>query len=144
MIRFVHTTVDDIPELQSWIHADPWHSYKDAAEWWICGGYLTFKLADAEGDVIFVRFDKEDTLARLHAQFAPIEVVTERRVAIAINYGITSFISHAIKNGVTGIVTESVSPKLVAFLTGRMGFKPSTGNENDYVLNFDLKSSEGQ
>ena len=27
MIRFVRTTVDDTPELQSWIHADPWHSY---------------------------------------------------------------------------------------------------------------------
>jgi hypothetical protein len=143
MIKFVRTTVEDIPKLQSWISVDPWHSFKDAAEWWIYG-YLTFKLVDPEGDVLFVRLDKDgESRVRLHTQFAPPDVVSTRRVAAAIVYGITAYIPHGIANSVTGIVTESVSPKLVAFLIGKMNFEPLTGN--DYVLDFSkLKSSEGQ
>jgi hypothetical protein len=139
MIHFVRTTAADESTLRAWIDADPWHSYKDAVEWWInVGGYLTFKLVDKEGDVLFVRLDREGpdgTMVRLHTQFAPKDAVSEKRVAIAINFGITAFIPHGVASGIEGIITESVSPKLIAFLESRMGFK-RLDNTDDYVLYF--------
>ena len=145
-LRFVRSTNEDLATLHAWINADPWHSYKDAAEWWISGGYLAFKLVDKDGDVLFVRLDHEDcsgTLVRLHTQFAPDDVVSKRRVAKALSFGVTEFAPHGVANGLTGFVTESVSPDLIAFMVHHIGFKPNTGN--DFVLNFsDLKKSEGQ
>ena len=141
-VRFVITTKDDESTLHEWINADPWHSYKDAVEWWTSGGYLTFKLVDEKGTVVFVRLDRDlGTLVRLHAQFAPSNVVSENRTAVAITRGIRDFISHAVSNGVTGIVTELMSPKLVSFMCSpALGFKKVEGTEKDYLLMF----SEGK
>ena len=138
MVKFVPTKGEDRPLIVSWIDADPWHSYKDAADWWITGGYLQFKLVDEQGVTMFVRFDVEGTEVRLHTQFAPKAEVDEKRVAMAISQAIPEFIPVAKGNGVTGIITESSSPKLVQFLCGRLGFQPLAGN--DYKLTF----SEGQ
>lgn len=136
MIKFVPTKFEDSDLLRSWIESDPWHSFKDEVTWWITGAYLTFKLVDEEGIVLFVRLDRDKgTLLRLHTQFAPIMEVSEARVAMAIIKGISSFIPHAITNGVTGIITESVSTKLVAFLQKHLNFKPVEGN--DFLLTFD-------
>lgn len=135
MAKFLPTTFEDAPLLKKWIEADPWHSYKDAVEWWIVGDYLTFKLVDDQGVVIFVRFNREaDYFLRLHSQFGPVSEVSERRVAMAIAQAIPEFIPHAKSNNAVGIVTESVSPKLVTFLCNRMGFKHSSSD--DYLLEF--------
>jgi len=137
MINFVKTTTD-VLLLQSWIDADPSHSVKEAADWWVFGGYLHFKLVDEQGTTMFVRFDREGDLLRLHTQFAPVEEVSETRVAKAISQAIPEFSSYAKLDNVAGIITESSSPKLIAFLCGRLGFK-SHGNDN-YVLVFDQES----
>jgi hypothetical protein len=137
MISFVPTTFEDVPQLARWIMADPWHTIKDSTDWWI-HGYLTFKLVDERGTVIFVRFDREDDVLRLHSQFGPLSEVSERRVASAIIEGINNFIPYAKVDGVTGIITESISSKLVSFLKKYLGFEWSACN--DYKLTF----SEGQ
>lgn len=145
MIEFIKTTEEDMPLIQRWISLDPWHArpdYKDDAAWWASLWYYspqanaTFKLVDDEGIVLFVRLDQDrDTLLRLHTQFGPVEEVSEKRVAQAIMYGIKTFIPHGVQNGATGIITESMSPKLIAFLIKRLNFKQDTGN--DYLLTFE-------
>lgn len=134
MLNFVTTTQEDLPLLKSWIDADSWHSNKESIEWWL-RGYLSFKLVDDRGTTVFVRFDREGDLVRLHSQFATTEEVSETRVALSISEAIPRFIECAKRDGVKGIVTESVSPKLVAFLAARLGFEYA-GYGNDYVLPF--------
>jgi hypothetical protein len=134
MISFVPTTFEDVPQLARWIQADPWHTIKDSTDWWI-HGYLTFKLADDKGTVIFVRFDREKDVLRLHSQFGPLSEVSERRVASAIIQGIQNFIPYAKLDGATGIITESISVKLVSFLQQHLGFKPVLSTD-DYELDF--------
>lgn len=133
MVNFVATTQEDLPVLQSWIDADSWHQNKESVEWWL-RGYLSFKLVDDRGITVFVRFDREGDRVRLHSQFAIPSEVSEHRVAVSISEAIPRFIECAKVDGVKGIVTESVSPKLVAFLTTRLGFVPDEGN--NYVLKF--------
>ena len=133
MLNFVTTTQEDLPLLKSWIDADVWHQNKESVEWWL-RGYLSFKLVDDRGTTVFVRFDREGDLVRLHSQFAIPSEVSERRVAFSISEAIPRFIECAKVDGVKGIITESVSPKLVAFLTTRLGFAPAEGN--NYVLMF--------
>lgn len=120
--------------LKSWIDADVWHQNKEEVDWWL-RGYLSFKLVDERGTTVFVRFDREGDMVRLHSQFAIPSEVSEARVALSIMDAIPRFIECAKVDGVKGIVTESVSPKLVAFLQTRLGFEYS-GAGNDYVLKF--------
>ena len=120
--------------LKSWIDADAWHQNKEEVDWWL-RGYLSFKLVDERGTTVFVRFDREGDKVRLHSQFAIPSDVSEARVALSIMDAIPRFIECAKVDGVKGIVTESVSPKLVAFLQAHLGFEYS-GAGNDYVLKF--------
>jgi hypothetical protein len=142
VINFVLLLHEDLPLLKSWIAADTWHTNTESPEWWF-GGYISFKLVDDRGIVLFVRFDREGDFVRLHTQFAPPSEVSEKRVALAISDAIPRFSECAKIDGVKGIVTESVSPKLVAFLQTRFGFKLDKGN--DYVLVFDREENhDGQ
>lgn len=134
MIAFETIKQEDLQLLKSWIGNDPWHTNKEAVEWWT-KGYISFKLVDELGPTVFIRFDREDDRVRLHSQFAPSQEVSEKRVAISIVDAIPRFIEKAKVDGVKAIVTESVSPKLVAFLTSRVGFDYA-GHGNDYVLSF--------
>jgi hypothetical protein len=133
VINFVATTQEDLPVLKSWVDADSWHQSKEETDWWL-RGYLSFKLTDDRGITVFVRFDREGELVRLHSQFATSSEVSEVRVALSISEAIPRFIVCARADGVKGIITESISPKLIAFLTTRLGFVHSQGN--DYVLMF--------
>lgn len=133
MINFVATTQEDLPLLKSWVDEDSWHHSKEETDWWL-RGYLSFKLTDERGVTVFVRFDREGDLVRLHSQFATPSEVSEARVALSISEAIPRFSVCARVDGVKGIITESISPKLIAFLTTRLGFVHSKGN--DYVLMF--------
>ena len=133
MVTFEAITQEDLSQLKSWIDVDLWHQNKEEVDWWM-RGYISFKLVDERGPTVFVRFDREGDLVRLHSQFAIPSVVSESRVAISISEAIPRFIECAKVDGVKGIITESVSPKLVAFLTTRLGFVHS--KDNDYVLMF--------
>ena len=134
MLTFVAITQEDLPQLKSWIDTDAWHQNKEEVDWWL-RGYLSFKRVDERGTTVFVRFDREGDKVRLHSQFAIPSEVSEARVALSIMDAIPRFIECAKVDGVKGIVTESVSPKLVAFLQARLGFEYS-GAGNDYVLKF--------
>ena len=131
MVKFVPTVDADRPLIESWIDADFWHSVKDA-KWWTFG-YLTFKLIDEHGITMFVRLDREGDLVRLHTQFAPVEEVSKKRVATAIMQAIPEFIPYAKLDNLTGIITESISERLVAFLK-KLGFEHIAGY--DYMLKF--------
>jgi hypothetical protein len=133
VLNFETIKQEDLPQLKSWIDADSWHQTKEEVEWWL-RGYISFKLVDERGPTVFVRFDLEGDLVRLHSQFATTSEVSEHRVALSISEAIPRFIECAKVDGVKGIITESVSPKLVAFLTTRLGFAPAEGN--NYVLMF--------
>jgi hypothetical protein len=81
-------------------------------------------LEDAQGIVLFLRADDEhDGRVRLHVQFAP-SVVSKRRVAVALLKAIPVF-ADTVKRP---LVTESVSPSLIAFLQ-RVGFKAVEGTD---------------
>ena len=137
MTKFVETTLEDIPLLESWIAADPYHVNKDTASWWLTGAqgsYLAFKLVDERGTVVFARFDREGDFLRQHGQFAPLDQVSEKRVAISYSECFPKLITQVKLDGIRGVVTESVSPKLVAFLCNRLGFVSDVAN--DYKLTF--------
>ena len=136
-INFVPTVEEDLPLIKTWIDADPWHPYKSAERWWLTaaiGSFIAFKLVDELGTVVFVRFDKEGNLIRMHGQFAPADQVSEKRVAKALLESIPRFILEIKTRGIIGIITESVSPRLVAFLCNRLGFKLVVND--DYKLIF--------
>lgn len=133
MLNFVTISQEDLPLLKSWIDADAWHQNKEEVEWWL-RGYISFKLVDDRGITVFVRFDREGDLVRLHSQFAPPAEVSEKRVALAISEAIPRFSECAKLDGVKGIITESISPKLVSFLCNRLGFQSHAAN--DYLLSF--------
>jgi hypothetical protein len=140
--NFVLLLHEDLSLLKSWIAADSWHTNTESPEWWF-GGYISFKLVDDRGVVLFVRFDREGEFVRLHTQFAPPSEVSEKRVALAISDAIPRFSECAKVDGVKGIVTESISPKLIAFLCARLGFQLDSGT--DYVLLFDREENhDGQ
>ena len=132
---------EDLPEISYWIECDP-HHRDQPAEFWLTGhgclspdNFFIAKHADAEGTVAYTRVDLEGDGFRLHTQFAPPDVVAKGRVAAGILEFLQMLIGEAKKYGRSYIITESVSPKLVAFLTN-LGWHPTTGLNND--LQFDV------
>jgi hypothetical protein len=128
--------VEDLPEIAYWIECDPHHK-DQPAEFWLTGNdcYFAAKHADAEGTVAYTRVDTEGDGFRLHTQFAPPDVVAKGRVAAGIVEFLQMLVGQAKQTGRSYIVTESTSPKLVAFLTN-LGWHPTTGLNND--LQFDI------
>jgi hypothetical protein len=135
------TTLEDLPKIREWLAADPWHQAdpRHTAEFLLTGnGMLTFCLTDDEGPLCFVRLDKEGDwdapMARLATQFGPESEVSKKRLVTGLlGSGIPAIILHAQERGCMGIVFESISPTLIAFM-GKLGFKAAGGD--DYVLTF--------
>jgi len=138
MAKITVTTEADLPQIQEWINADPYH--KDdprcTAEGLLTGnGALAFCLGDDEGPLCFVRLDVESEFLRLSTQFGPeAEVSKKRLVTGLLSTGIPAIIIFAKEGKYKGIVFESTSPTLIAFMD-KQGFRPLSGN--DYVLNFE-------
>jgi hypothetical protein len=131
MTRFVASTGADVLNLMEWIAADPYHHEHITPHWWLTAqGYLSFRLDDAWGPVLYVRVDDEGEYFRLHVQFAPPDLVSRSRVVCAMLDAIPQMVEIARLKGKRGLITESVSPSLIAFLC-KQGFKPTTNN--DYV-----------
>jgi hypothetical protein len=74
-------------------------------------------------------------LVRMHIIFAPETVVSRLRIAKAIYVALPLVIQHIKKDGLDGIIFDSVSSGLIKFL-GRFGFKAVEGTQ-DYKLSFE-------
>lgn len=141
MLNISLTTRQDLPTIESWLKADPWHSGETrnspAALLSGSGALLCFQVQDDKGTVFFIRLDKEGDLVRVAAQFGPEEVVSKRRVILGLA---KAFLPAAKKfaqdRGYKGLVFESVNPKLIAFMD-KLNFKPAEGD--DYVLRFEVE-----
>ncbi len=132
------TMETDIPKINEWISSDPWHKDdKHSAEWLLTGGgKLSFCLSDDIGPLCFVRLDEEGEMLRLATQFGPEDEVSKSRlVAGLLSMGIPAIIEFGKVKGYKGIVFESTSESLIAFMN-RLGFFKAAG-ENDYALTFE-------
>lgn len=138
MIRLTEVTSQDVEQIKEWTASDEWHAYlkPSSAESYVTGnGLLSFCIQDDKGPVVFVRFDKDGDLLRVATQFAPVSVVSKRRlIAGIITALVPSIVSVGKENGLKGAVYESVSPTLINFMS-KFGFK-AAGND-DYVLTFE-------
>jgi len=132
------TKTTDLPQIAEWIQSDPWHrdDPRHTPEFLLTGyGMISFCLTDDKGPLCFVRLDEEGKLLRLATQFGPESEVSKRRlVAGLLGEGIPYIIAFARENNYKGIVFESTSPTLIAFMD-KLGFKSVGGV--DYQLTFE-------
>jgi len=128
----------DLQQIEEWILADPYHrdDLSNKAEFMQTGlGLLTFCLTDEAGPLCYVRLDAEGEVMRLATQFAPESEVSKRRLVTGLlKEGIPAIITFGKENGYKGIIFESTSPTLIAFMD-RLGFKSVGGV--DYQLTFE-------
>jgi len=141
-IKFTPTTTEDIPQLQEWIAADPWHQGQ-TPEFWLTGApnsLLAFCLQDDRGPVLYARVDQGDP-ATLHTQFAPVEVVSKGRLVRGMLKAMPVLFNH-VKTKASAIVFESVSPTLIVFML-RAGFV-RVEDTDDYNLEFAPSAEESE
>lgn len=136
MIKFSTSTLDDIEQIKEWGLNDPYHFHLGQSEWWLTGngGMLAFCLMDEDGPLAYVRLDTEGDLTRLHTQFAPEEVVSKKRLVLGMIDAIQVTTPLLKEKGSKGIIFNSVSPSLIAFMS-TLGFNPV--GSNDYVQTFE-------
>lgn len=138
MIHFSVSLESDIPQLAEWASIDPYHFHQGQPEWWLTGvegSLLAFILTDERGPLTFVRLDREGEHVRIHTQFAPREEVSQRRLVAGMIQCLDVLVMRATVEGFKGMIFNSVSPSLIAFMGKRFGFK-SVGND-DYRLDFE-------
>jgi hypothetical protein len=140
MIQFGESIVDDQSQISEWTKTDPYHFHQldySGPGWWLTGsGLLAFTLLDERGPLCYVRLDEEDGRIRIHTQFAPEAVVSKRRLLVGMIQCVTKLIE-LYRPTHNGMVFNSVSPSLIAFMGKRFGFM-SVGND-DYRLDFEDK-----
>jgi hypothetical protein len=140
-MRLIETLPTDIPQIDEWINADPFHKDdpKVYAEGFLTGlGALSFCVVDDEGPLFFVRLDVEGERLRLATQFAPLEVVSKSRLITGLlSTGIPAIIAFAKKGGYSGIVFESTSESLIFFML-KQGW--ALDKDDDYVLRFEQEN----
>jgi hypothetical protein len=136
MINLSESTLDDLEQLTEWILHDPYHFHQGQPEWWLTGNdnLLAFCLMDEIGPVCYVRLDSENGYVRIHTQFAPESVVGKRRLVSAMVQCMSKLIEFY-KESAKGMIFNSVSPSLVAFMSKNLKFE-SVGND-DYQLEFE-------
>jgi len=142
MVKLTPTLPSDLEKIQKWIQVDPWHKdeTRHSAEFLLTGnGLLTFCLTDDNGPICFVRLDAEGEMLRLATQFGPESEVSKKRLVVGLlSMGIPAIVKFGKDQGFKGIVFESTSESLVAFMS-RQGFKHV--NDNDYALVFEAQRS---
>lgn len=138
MINFTASTEDDLQQLSEWIAHDPYHFHLGQPEWWLTGAadsLLAFCLMDERGPLTYVRLDNEGEYVRIHTQFAPEAIVSKRRLVVGMLQTVEKLIEIYKADRKKGMIFNSVSPSLVAFMDKRLGFK-AVGND-DYRLDFE-------
>jgi hypothetical protein len=134
------TTIEDVEQICAWSKIDIDESHrKTNPEFWLTaapGSYFGGAIEDADGIVLYFRFDREqESLLRMHTQFAPSTKVNRSRVAKAISAVLPSYLQIVQADGIDGIVFETRFPELVAFMA-RLGFIKAEGKHDDYILEF--------
>jgi hypothetical protein len=140
MINFSSSTADDLDQLGEWIANDPYHFHLGHPEWWLTGAensLLAFCLMDSKGPLTFVRLDNEGEYVRIHTQFAPKDIVSTRRLIVGMIACMDQLILLCKMWAAKGMIFNSVSPTLIAFMDKKFKFK-SVGND-DYRLEFEVK-----
>lgn len=140
MINFTPSTLDDIEQIKEWAAHDSYHFHQGQPDWWLTGAedsLLAFCLQDEKGPLTYVRLDAEGEYVRIHTQFAPLTVVSKRRLIVGMLETVKILIVFYSEVGAKGLVFNSVSPSLIAFMDKCLGFK-SVGNSNDYRLDFEV------
>jgi len=141
MIKLTPSTPDDIEQIKEWTLHDPYHFHQGQPEWWLTaaeGSLLAFCLMDSKGPLTYVRLDTEGEYVRIHTQFAPESVVSKRRLIVGMIWNIEVLI--ALFKDYKGLIFNSVSPSLIAFMSKKFGFKP-VGND-DYRLDFEVQKCQ--
>ncbi len=135
MITFKASNEEDVPQIEAWADADIYHKDQHNAPWWITGnGLLSFRIDDGKGPVFYVRIDDGDGgYARLSVQFDPIEVVPKVRLVRAMLQTLPKLITGVKDQGYKGLVFDSESPSLIAFMS-REGFEEV--GDGGYKLTF--------
>lgn len=137
-MRFDASTKENVPEIEEWTAHDPYHFHQGQPEWWLtnaAGSLLAFRLMDAQGPLAYVRLDAEGGYARIHTQFAPETVVSKRRLVVGMRGCLEKLIEFNKTMDAKGMVFNSVSPSLIAFMEKYFKFKPV--GQNDYRLDFE-------
>jgi hypothetical protein len=137
MIKLDPSTQADVEQITEWAQHDPYHFHQGQPEWWLTGApgsLLAFCLMDQRGPLAYVRLDEEGEYVRIHTQFAPEEVVSKRRLVVGMVKCLEKLIE-LYKASRKGMVFNSTSPTLIAFMDKHLGFK-SVGSD-DYQLNFE-------
>lgn len=137
-MELIPSTLEDISQLVEWTARDKYHLHQNQPEWWLTGNGadLAFCLKDKEGQVCYVRLDKENNLIRIHTQFAPYEQVSKVRLVKGMLKTIPIVIQFAKQQEAIGLIFKSVSPSLIEFMNRKFGFS-SVGN-NNYQMNFEV------
>ena len=134
-MKLTTSDLNDVPQIQEWIAADPYHKGQHA-EWWLTGnGLLSFCLQDDKGPLTFVRLEKAGEYVRIHTQFAPYEEVDKRRLLVGMVWCMEQLIA-LYRQSKAGMIFDSISPQLIAFMDSRFGFKSIGGK--DYRLDFEV------
>lgn len=129
------TPQSDIERLKQWIELDQYHRGTDPLFWMTGNGLLSFRIEDTQGVTMYVRLEKDDSLLRIHTQFAPDTEVSKLRTVKSLIYGLSKAELVAKSNHLHGYVFQSTSPDLILFMIKKFGFTP-IGND-DYRLLFE-------
>jgi hypothetical protein len=134
MIQLVVSSEEDISNIQRWTDADPFHRGQDSPEWWLTGtGFLSFRLDDEQGPLVYVKIMEEGSSYRIHCQFAPVEEVSKRRLAVGMLKAFPVVMDYLSKQGAEAAVFNTISDSLrLSFMS--QGFVPE--DNCDYVLRF--------
>lgn len=136
MINFLASAAENLPQIVEWTSADPYHKHQGQPEWWLTGnGLLAFCVYDAQGPLTYVRLDEEGEYIRVHTQFAPESVVSKHRLVVGMLEGFAKLIERYKNEGKKGMIFNSVSPTLIAFMGKKFKFQPV--GSDDYRLDFE-------
>ena len=115
MAKFRPVTLEDWPEVQAWIDADPGHAGKMDAGFFLTPGrcYSLYAVGDELGTVMYIRQENSGPYRmRAHIQFGP----DRKRVMRAFREGFPLVADDARKRGFRSILFDSSSPALVKWM----------------------------
>jgi len=136
MIKFTESTSQDLQQIAEWIQQDPYHKHQGQPEWWLTGnGLLAFCLMDDKGPLTYVRLDDEGEYVRINTQFAPREIVSQRRLVVSMLECMNVLTNLYKTQNKKGFVFQSISPTLIAFMGKRRGF--SSIGKDEYRVDFE-------
>lgn len=134
VVKLTSSTIEDLERIQSWADKDSYHHGQNEPSWWLTGtGFLSFRLDDDSGPLVYVKVVKEDSRYRIHCQFAPQEEVSKSRLARGLVQSVPVVMKYLSEQGGSAAVFNTISDSLGIFLMSQ-GFVPEDNCE--YVLRF--------